>query len=194
MVEDDGRTIERHLRAAVESAPSGLLMVDQDGRIVLVNREIERLFGFDRAELVGASIDLLVLSSIVDISARQREEAERKELEAQLRQAQKLEAVGTLAAGIAHDFNNILGAILGFADLLADQVEGPQGRADLKEIKQFVQRGKTLVDRIQAFSRRQDAKRVPVSLEGVVDEVASLLRSSVGPGIEIRSRVAPEVR
>lgn len=136
---------------------------------------------------------MFVLSSIVDISARQREEAERKELEAQLRQAQKLEAVGTLAAGVAHDFNNILGAILGYADLLADQVEGTQGQSDLQELKRFVHRGKTLVNRIQAFSRRQEATRVPISLEAVMDEVTSLLRSSVGPEIEIRSRVPPEV-
>lgn len=244
----DRRRAEARFRAAVESSPAGMVMVDRTGRIVLVNREVERLFGYDREELIGESIERLVperfrashpgyregffqapdrramgagrnlyglrkdgaevpveiglnpieteegtfvLSSIVDISARQREEAARKELEAQLRQAQKLEAVGTLAAGIAHDFNNVLGGILGYAELLDDRVQGTQGRSDLDELKSFVRRGKTLVNRIQAFSRRQDVARIPVSVEAVVDEVAGLLRSSVGPGIEIRTRAAP---
>ena len=244
------RRAEARFRVAVESSPAGMVMVDGTGRIVLVNREVERLFGYEREELIGESIERLVperfrgrhrgyregffqqpdrrsmgagrdlfglrkdgtevpveiglnpietdegtfvLSSIVDISARQSEEAERKELEAQLRQAQKLEAVGTLAAGIAHDFNNILGAILGYAELLEDEVTGSQGQSDLKDLKRFVQRGKSLVSKVQAFSRRQEASRVPISLSSVVDEVSSLLRSSVGPEVEIRSRVPSDV-
>src|SRR2546423_1164805 len=57
---DSSRTVELRLRAAVESSPSGLLMIDAEGRIVLVNREIERLFGYAREELLGKSVDMLV--------------------------------------------------------------------------------------------------------------------------------------
>ncbi|MFW6010863.1 MAG: hybrid sensor histidine kinase/response regulator, partial [Gemmatimonadota bacterium] len=244
------RRAEARFRAAVESAPAGMVMVDRSGRIVLVNREVERLFGYSREELIGESIELLVperfrarhpgfrehffqdpdrramgagrdlyglrkdgteipveiglnpieteeglfvLSSIVDISARKRDEAERKALEAQLRQAQKLEAVGTLAGGIAHDFNNILGAILGYAELLEEQVEGPQAEEDLRGLKQFVERGRSLVQRIQTFGRKHEGERVPISLPEVVEEVSGFLRSSVGPAIEIQTRIQPGV-
>jgi len=243
------KSAEARFRAAVESSPAGMVMVDQKGRIVLVNREVERLFGYDRTELVGTSIErlvperfrgrhpgfregffnapdvramgagrdlfglrkdgsevpieiglnpiemeegLFVLSSIVDISERQREERERKELEAQLRQAQKLEAVGTLAGGVAHDFNNILSAILGYAELLEDQIRDPDAVRDLDELKQFVGRGRSLVQRIQAFGRRQEARRVPLALARPLDEVTRFLRSSLGPGVEIESRAAPD--
>jgi PAS domain S-box-containing protein len=243
------KSAEARFRAAVESSPAGMVMVDQKGRIVLVNREVERLFGYDRTELVGTSIErlvperfrdrhpgfregffnapdvramgagrdlfglckdgtevpieiglnpiemeegLFVLSSIVDISERQREEREGKELEAHLRQAHKLEAVGTLAGGVAHDFNNILGAILGYAELLEDQIRDPDALRDLDELKQFVGRGRSLVQRIQAFGRRQEARRVPLALARPLDEVTRFLRSSLGPGIQIESRAAPD--
>ena len=170
---------ELRLRAAVEASPSGLLMTDAQGTIVLVNREIERLFGYVREELLGKPVDLLVpkafrgghaaqrggfhadprvramgagrdlygtrkdgteipleigltpmvteegmfvLASVVDISARRAAEEERARLEAELRQAQKIEALGTLAGGIAHDFNNILFGIVGYAELVIESL------------------------------------------------------------------------
>jgi PAS domain S-box-containing protein len=243
------RQAEARFRAAVESSPAGMVMVDEGGTIVLVNREVERMFGWDRDELMGRSIEvlvperfrgahpgfrggffhapdarpmgvgrdlfglrkdgteipveiglnpietddgMLVLSSIVDISQRRREEKERELLERQLRQAQKMDAVGTLAGGIAHDFNNILGAILGFAELLRDSVEEEEGHRDLTELIAFVHRGRTLVRKIQAFGQRQEGERQALSLRGVVGEVESFLRSSAPPNVEIISAIQPD--
>jgi len=243
------RGAEARFRAAVESSPAGMVMVDDKGRIVLVNREVERMFGWQREELMGRSIELLVparfgkahpgyrdgffhapdtrpmgvgrdlyglrkdgsevpveiglnpietddgmfvLSSIVDISERKREEAEREELEQELRQAQKMDAVGTLAGGIAHDFNNILAAILGFGELLRDSVEGDDGRRDLEELIAFTLRGKSLVEKIQAFGRRHEGERWTLDLGGPVREVESFLRSSLPPSIEIRTLIQPD--
>jgi nitrogen-specific signal transduction histidine kinase len=109
MPQDDSRTSELRLRAAVESSPSGLPMVDARGRIVLVNREIERMFGCDLEELIA-----------------------------------------------------------------------------------FTHRGKSLVQKIQAFGRRHEGERVPLSLGRPVQEVESFLRSSLPPTIEITTVVHPE--
>jgi PAS domain S-box-containing protein len=240
---------EQRFRAAVESSPNGMVMVDAAGRIVLVNREVERMFGYSRDELLGQQIELLVperfrrghpkdredfvadprarsmgagrdlyglrkdesefpveiglnpmeteeglfvLGSIVDITARKRFEADQRQLEEQLRHSQKMEAVGTLAGGIAHDFNNILGAIIGFAELLNEAVVGAQAKGDLRELLKASERGKLLVQRILAFSRRQEAQRKPLALGGPVEEATRLLRSSLPATIDIRVVADPE--
>ncbi|HSB53539.1 MAG TPA: PAS domain S-box protein, partial [Gemmatimonadales bacterium] len=72
MLQDPAGTVEQRLRAAVESSPSGLLMTDAEGRIVLVNREIERLFGYAREELLGKTVDLLVPENFRDIHPQYR--------------------------------------------------------------------------------------------------------------------------
>ena len=249
MSDDTSRTLEARLRATVESSPSGLLMVDGEGCIVLVNAEIERLFGYAREELLGKSVEtlvperfrsrhpedrvrffaaprsramgagrdlfglrkdgseipveiglnpidtdegLFVVASVVNISARKAGEEERRRLEAQLRQAQKMEAVGTLAGGIAHDFNNILGAIVGYVELLREEVTSLQGRADLEQVFSSAQRGKELVERILTFSRRERVGREPLALGEAVREATKLLRATLPATIEIEMNVHPD--
>jgi hypothetical protein len=250
MTSDASNNVEQRLRAAVESAPSGLLMIDSDGRIVLVNREIERLFGYSREELLGRPVDLLVptefshlhpryrkgfvaepkvrrmgagrdlfgqrkdgskvaveigltpvvtsegvfiLSAIVDISARIEAETSRRKLEEELRQSQKLEAVGTLAGGIAHDFRNILNGIIGYAELIHGEVgRRPDTAAltqDIRELLSFAHRGRDLVERILTFSRRGAPQRQPLSLQNQVPEVVRLLRATLPSSIDIQVKM-----
>jgi len=251
---DPTKAVELRLRAAVESSPSGLLMTDARGNIVLVNREVERLFGYSREELLGRSVEMVipdrfrsghtgfrggfmaapkvramgagrdlyalrkdrtevpveigltpvateegmfVLASIVDITARKKAENEQRHLEEELRQAQKLEAVGTLAGGIAHDFNNILFGITGYAELIAQGTRSPEAVAeDLAELMKAARRGKELVERILVFSRRQPSERRPLEIGPTVAEAAKLLRATLPSSIDLKVSIhaqAPQV-
>ncbi len=103
---------------------------------------------------------------------------ERKSLQAQLQQAQKMESIGALAGGIAHDFNNILGAIIGCAEMV--QEDSPEGSAIASDIDQVVKashRAKELVKQILAFSRQVDTERIPLQPSLIIKEACKLLRS-----------------
>jgi signal transduction histidine kinase len=114
----------------------------------------------------------------------------RKRLEVQLRQAQKMEAIGTLAGGIAHDFNNILTAILGYTELALDDIRQDSAVwRYLQEVHKAGQRAKTLVQQILTFSRRTEQARKPVPLALLVEEALALLRPSLPSTIEIRQRL-----
>ena len=115
-----------------------------------------------------------------DVSLRKRAEAARASLEAQLRESQKMQAIGTLAGGIAHDFNNIVATILGNADL-ARQDAGANGAVltSLDEILKAAARGRDLVQQILSFSRREPTRRLPIDLKAVVVESARLLRATL---------------
>jgi PAS domain S-box-containing protein len=241
--------VELRLLAAVESSPTGLLMIDANGRIVLVNRAIERMFGYAREELIGQAVELLVpqryrtthpgdrisfahapseramgagrdlrgvrkdgsefpveiglnpvetaeglfiVSAIVDITARKEAENAHHQLEAQLRQVQKLEAVGTLAGGIAHDFRNILNGIIGSAELLRSEVRTDQARADLGELLRFSERGRDLVNRILTFSRSHEPVRQSVSLQRQVQDAVQLMRAMLPSTVRIETDLDPD--
>ncbi|MGE5339385.1 MAG: PAS domain-containing protein [Gemmatimonadota bacterium] len=129
--------------------------------------------------------------SIEDITDRKHAEAERDRLEGQLRQAQKLEAMGTLAGGIAHDFNNILAAILGYGEMAQkDAPEGSALRRHLDAAMSAGMRAKALVERILAFSRSGMGERVPVHVQSVVAEVLDTVAGSLPNGIELQRRLA----
>jgi PAS domain S-box-containing protein len=134
----------------------------------------------------GKAIGMLGITR--DISQRKKIEEEKHHLEVQLLQAQKMEAVGTLAGGIAHDFNNILGAILGFAELAITQVSPNQKvKSYLEEVLTAGLRAKKLVKQILAFSRRSSQERQAVDLKVIVTEALQMLRATLPATIEIRS-------
>jgi signal transduction histidine kinase len=122
-----------------------------------------------------------------------RDISERKRLEDQLRQAQKMEAIGTLAGGIAHDFNNMLQAILGYTELAIGAVP-PTNVAQqyLHQVRTAGIRSRDLVQRILAFSRRTAAMCHPVYLHVLVQDALTLLRASLPSTIEIRQYLAQD--
>ena len=111
----------------------------------------------------------------------------RKQLEAQLRQSQKMEAVGRLAGGVAHDFNNVLTAIFGYADLLLDQfAEDDPRRADLAEVKRSTLRAAGLTRQLLAFSRKQILQPKVLDLNAVMMGMGTFLRRLIGEDVELR--------
>ncbi|RCW69330.1 PAS domain-containing hybrid sensor histidine kinase/response regulator [Pseudorhodoferax soli] len=129
-----------------------------------------------------------------DLTARKREEAQRNALEAQLRESQKMQAVGTMAGGIAHDFNNILHAILGNVELAKeDSGLNSTAQESLREIEKAGRRARDLVRQILTFSRNEAPRRVPTDLAEVTVETERLLRVTLPPQVELLLRVHPGV-
>ncbi|WP_302176078.1 PAS domain-containing sensor histidine kinase [uncultured Hydrogenophaga sp.] len=128
-----------------------------------------------------------------DMTPIRRQEDERASLEAQLRQSQKLEALGTLAGGVAHDFNNILAAILGNTRLaLMDAQDQPEVVQSLEEILRAAHRAKDLVQRILSFSRRSPTIRRMVSMPSVVAESVELLRATAPKSLALEVDFHPD--
>jgi PAS domain S-box-containing protein len=131
------------------------------------------------------------LAMVTDVTEHKRSEANRALLENQLRQSQKMEAIGTLAGGIAHDFNNIVAAILGNAALAAQDLgEQHPAAAHLAQIRQAGERGRSLVQQIVAFSRQQPQERVVQPLRPLLEEAVRLLRSTLPAGVELELRLS----
>ncbi|OIR03716.1 blue-light-activated protein [mine drainage metagenome] len=132
------------------------------------------------------------LGVLEDISLWKTEQQTRRELETQLFQAQKMEAIGALAGGIAHDFNNILTAIIGFAELLGQSSRQDEEDAVLiRHILTAGRRAKDLVAQILSFSRIQEQSQAVVDLSHVVGEALRLLRASLPATIEIHRSFEP---
>jgi two-component system cell cycle sensor histidine kinase/response regulator CckA len=129
-----------------------------------------------------------------DLTGRKKAEAHRSVLEAQLRESQKMQAMGTLAGGIAHDFNNILAAILGNVELASgDLPEGAPAQVSLDEIGKAGRRARDLVRQILTFSRNEPTQRAPVSLSEVVHETEKLLRVTLPPTIQLKLDLAAQL-
>jgi PAS domain S-box-containing protein len=123
---------------------------------------------------------------IIDTSERKEYESEREHLELKLQQAQKMEAIGTLAGGIAHDFNNILGAILGYAQLTQmHTADNARVQGYVGNIFKASERAKGLVEQILTFTRQGKSQKVPCDIAIVLKEVVKLLRASIPSTIEI---------
>lgn len=214
-----------YLNTLVEHSPMAIAVVDPTHRVQLVNPAFERLFLYDRDEVVGADLDDLIApggelsleckaltarvlaGESVHLTTVRRGKDEQavdvevygvpltaagevtgvyvlyhdiraqRELEDQLRQSQKIEAVGTLAGGIAHDFNNLLTTILGYSDLVLSSVDASSPlRSDLEEIKKAGQRAESLTRQLLAFSRKQIAVQTVLDLHEIVRDMENMLR------------------
>ncbi|PVX70732.1 ATP-binding protein [Paraburkholderia unamae] len=174
-------------RGARSHVTFGKRYVHRDGTVIWTEMSISRLSA-------SGELDGMLVAVIDDVSARRAAEAERLRLEAQLRQAQKLEALGTFAGGIAHDFNNILSAILGYGErVFAALPADSPARRDAQQVLNAGTRASQLVERILAFSRSGMAARLPVHVASVVEETVDLFKAQVPRGVRIALRIdAPD--
>jgi signal transduction histidine kinase/ActR/RegA family two-component response regulator len=145
------------------------------------HQELERRVEERTADLVKANAELMR-----EIQERKQTEEALEKLEEELRQAQKMEAVGRLAGGIAHDFNNLLSVIISYTTMLSADVEpGSAIAQDLSEIKKAGERAADLTRQLLAFSRRQVLAPAVVDLNEIIARMDKLLRRVIGEDIEL---------
>jgi signal transduction histidine kinase/ActR/RegA family two-component response regulator len=157
------------------------------------------LLGFDAvaSEKRWTEDDIALLRTVgeilVDALFREQAERERQALESRLRHAQRMESLGTLAGGIAHDFNNILGAILGYAEMLLARLRRESREwQHVQEVKKAGERARDIVDRILAFSRRTEQRLRPLRMRSLLEETAGLLRAALPPTVDLRLHLPEE--
>jgi len=184
-------------------APQSIPIVEK--RIAQYNegKELKPVYEFTAIAKDGREIECEVCTShfeykggtatqgiIRDITKRKKSEEEKANLEEQLRRAQKLETIGTLAGGIAHDFNNILAPIMGYTDmaLLNLNKTDPLYR-DLQHVLKGAHRAKELVEQILLFSKQSEKERKPLAIQSLVKEALKLLRPSIPTTIEIKQYI-----
>ncbi len=155
--------------------------IRKDGRPVCVELRATRI------EEVGKQA---ILVNVMDVTEQKRAREEKKELQTQLQNAQKMEAIGTLAGGIAHDFNNILLPIIGYTEMaITDVPQGSLIRKNLGEVLKAAELAKGLVQQILTFSRQSEKERKPLKIQPIIKESLKLLRASLPTTIEIRQNI-----
>jgi two-component system, cell cycle sensor histidine kinase and response regulator CckA len=176
---DDPERLDKMIakQGAVRNHEVKLRIKNGEVRIILYSAEIIELDG--QPTLLGAVIDI----------------TERKRLEEQLRQAQKIQAIGQLAGGVAHDFNNMLTVIIAFSEvLLRPMPESDPSRRKLEIIKDSGSRAAKLTQQLLAFSRQQVMELQVLNLNTVVQEILEMLERLIGADIELRAVFAPTLK
>ena len=173
------------MRGLVNDAPLEIEYVNQNGARVLISAR-----GWIIAD--EDSQPLALGAFVRDMTKEKRLAAEKADLENQLQQTQKMEAIGTLTGGIAHDFNNILAGVLGFAELA--QLEADETQVDLRRylasILSACHRARSLVKQILQFSRRDDKALAPLAVTPLLKEAVKLLRSTLHATIRVSAEFA----
>ncbi len=162
-----------------------LALLKSEGQASTQEIRFRNKAGEERISL--SSFQLIKLEGENNLLSIFRDITERRKLEDHLRQAQKMEAIGTLAGGIAHDFNNILSVIVGYAELAMTSIpENSRALRDMKEVIIGSSRAKELVQQILTFSRETEQKKAPLQLGLIIKEALKMLRASIPSTIAIR--------
>ena len=179
----------------VEGTPLGVAVGAKETDVYSPWRaEAERVMV--RTLLTSAVMLLLVWLAARELTRREEAEqaaqAEHERMQRRLRQGEKMEAIGRLSGGIAHDFNNILGGIMGYAEmLLEDLPEGSANQSYARKLLAASQRARDLVEQILTYSRTAKVVRQPIELGRIVRETLDVMRGSVGEGIRIEGGIPP---
>jgi PAS domain S-box-containing protein len=174
-------------------ARAGYEMVFKEGLVRDYPLEIRHRNGHITTVLYNASVYRDDTDSVIGVFAAARDVSEQQKLEVQLRQAQKMEALGTLSGGIAHDFNNILAAIVGFTELLSGHIE--KGSRDAHRVERIMEaaiRGRELVQQMLAFSRKTEQVKKPLRVSSIVKETVKLIRATTPTTISIKVNTISE--
>ena len=164
------------------------LLEQEKEKVTNVNHMLEK-----RVTERTAELSLMNKELKREFTAHKKAIADKQLLEQQLRQAQKMEAIGTLAGGIAHDFNNILSAIIGFTELTLEDIPPDENLSDnLNEVLIASGRAKDLINQILTFSRRSEKELQPISLTLVAKEIVKLLRATLPTTIKIEQNFASD--
>ncbi len=200
-----GRSAEEHLgRTPAEVHPEVAELIEPLLRQVLVTGKSIINVPVARAARNGSPLQQHFLvsffpvqtleGSIDGVGAVVLETTDRRQLEEQLLQSQKMEAVGRLAGGIAHDFNNILTAIKSYSELLLEDMETDKGRVeDVREIHEAADRAAALTRQLLAFSRQQLLRPRVLDLNTTVRDLKGMLERLIGEDIEVKTRLAPSI-
>lgn len=172
---DDRDQLVRTFNEAIK----GKKQFREEHRIVLPDGRVKHILEQGRTERDKDGVPVIFIGTAQDIT-------EKKVAEEKLRQAQKLEAIGTLAGGIAHDFNNILAGVIGYTEIaLADLPADSPARRSLEQVLVAAFRARDLVKQILTFSRQSASEKMSVDLGPIVEEVVNLMRASLPATIEI---------
>jgi len=175
--------------------PSQLRLVNQK-----LEREVdERRAAEERVRQINDELEHRVAARTAELNQTvddlRREIGRRQQVEGELLQSQKMEAVGRLAGGVAHDFNNLLTVILGYNEMLRDEVkESPEALDCAMEVRRAGERASALTNQLLAFSRRTVTLPRVLDLNRVVEQIEKMLRRMIGEDIELQIRTAPGIR
>lgn len=212
---------QHYLERVMAANPDAVLVLDDQGTVQFVNEAASGLFSRSREELVGKPLGFNLgagpLEEIEIPRGREprvgevrvarvewlrkpallvtiRDRTDFKRIEEQLRQSQKMEAIGRLAGGVAHDFNNLLTVINGYVEVLSDDPDLSPGQLEMLEcIQQAGARAAALTSQLLAFGRRSVVKTTVVNLNQILDRLEDLLRRLIGEDIELNVLLATDI-